>query len=124
MSETKAQMQERLGAASERIADALQFMQGPTGEVIHVGEKLLHMAWHLARAGGDVHPENAIIKRRPIPARPGQFAGMCQWVPLDAPEVDNGAELVSAVGSSDIDLNALDDAIPWHVKTHISGGFK
>ncbi len=115
---------DELIAAMQRIADALQYMRGPTGEVIYVGEKLPHMAWHLARAGCDVDPDKAIIKRRPIPNRPGQFAGMCDWVPVDWPDRDPepGCELVTAVG--DIDLDALDDALPWHVKTKFEGNFK
>jgi hypothetical protein len=114
---------EQLIAAMERIADALQFMRGPNGEVIFIGEKIPAIAWHLARAGADVDPDAAIIKRRAIPNRPGQFAGLCDWVPVDSPEVDNGAELVSAVNCRDIDLDKLDDALPWHVRTHIQGGF-
>ena len=50
---------DELSQAMRRIADALAFMRGPTGEVIYVGQKALHMAWHLARAGVDVHPEKA-----------------------------------------------------------------
>lgn len=107
----------------ERIADALQFMRGPTGEVIFIGEKIPHIAWHLARAGCDVDTEAAIIKRRAIPNRPGQFAGLVDWVPVDSPDPVDGPELVSAVGCQNIDLAKLDDALPWHVKTHIQGSF-
>jgi hypothetical protein len=99
-------------------------MRGPAGEVIYVGEKLVHIAWHLARAGVDVHPEKAIIKRRAIPNRPNQFAGLCDWVPWDSPdpEPQPGCELVTAVG--DIDLDALDDAVQWHTNTKFEGTFK
>lgn len=114
---------EELIAAMHRIADALQWMRGPTGELIFIGEKIPHIAFHLARAGCDVDDDKAIIKRQPIPNRPGQFAGMCNWVPVDWPDPDPqpGLELVSA--SADIDLAALDDAIPWHTKTKIKGRF-
>lgn len=113
----------RLTAAMQRLADALQWMRGPRGEMIYIGEQIPPIAWHLARAGADVHPGRAIIKRRPIPNRPGQFAGMCDWVPIDWPDADpRCGELVSAVG--DLDLDALDDAVPWHVKTKIEGNFK
>lgn len=115
---------EELIAAMERIADALQFMRGPTGEVIFMGEKIPHIAWHLARAGCDVHSDMAIIKRRAIPNRPGQFAGMCDWVPVDWPDQVGGPELVSAVGCQDIDMSTFDDALPWHIKTHIDGSFR
>lgn len=104
-----------------RIADALQWMRGPTGEIIFMGEKIPHIAFHLARAGCDVDADKAIIKRRAIPNRPNQFAGMCDWVPIDTPEPEHGVELVSA--QADIDLDALDDAIPWHTKTKFEGTF-
>ena len=106
-----------------RIADALQWMRGPTGELIYLGEKIPHLAFHLARAGCDVDPDKAIIKRRPIPNRPGQFAGMCDWVPVEWPDPppQPGAELISAAES--VNLDALDDAIPWHVRTKIEGDF-
>lgn len=105
----------------QRIADALQWMRGPTGELIFIGEKIPHIAWHLARAGCDVNPDKAIIKRRAIPNRPGQFAGMCDWVPVEWDDPQPDVELVSAVG--EVDLDALDDALPWHVKTTIQGEF-
>lgn len=117
---------DELVAAMYRIADALQWMRGPGGEMIYLGEKIPHMAFHLARAGGDIIPARAIIKRRPIPNRPGQFAGMCDWVPVDwpDPEPQPGLELVSAVGDLNIDLDGLDDKIPWHVRTKIEGNFR
>lgn len=105
-----------------RIADALAYMRGPTGEVIFIGEKIPSIAWHLARAGVDVHPEKAIIKRRAIRDRPGQFAGMVDWVPVDSPDPPDLPEPVSAVGPVP-DLQAMDDAIPWHIKTKFEGNF-
>lgn len=113
---------EELTAAMQRIADALQWMRGPRGELIYIGEQIPPIAWHLARAGCDVDPDRAVIKRKAIPNRPGQFAGMCDWVPWDQdiPEPQDG-ELVTAVG--DLDLDALDDALPWHVKTKFEGKF-
>ena len=106
-----------------RIADALRFMRGPTGDMIFVGEQLPSIAWHLARAGVDVHPDKAIIKARAVPDRPGQFAGMVDWVPVDWPDPEGLPEPVSACGP-DVDLETLDDALPWHVKTKIQGVFK
>lgn len=112
---------EELIAAMHRIADALQWMRGPTGEIIYLGEKIPHIAFHLARAGCDVDPDAAIIKRRAIPNRPGQFAGMCDWVSVDTPDrpAQPGVELVSAADA--VNLDALDDVVPWHVKTKIKG---
>lgn len=105
-----------------RIADALRFMRGPTGDMIFVGEKIPDIAWHLARAGVDVHPDKAVIKARPVPDRPGQFAGMIDWVPVHWPDPDPATvgQPVSACGP-DIDLEQLDEALPWHVKTKIRG---
>jgi hypothetical protein len=114
---------DELVAAMERIADALQFMRGPTGEVIFLGAKIPDISWHLARAGTDVYEEKAIIKRRAIPNRPGQFAGLIDWVRFDSPDPVDMPELVSAVNCRQLDLDKLVDALPWHVKTHI-GGFK
>jgi hypothetical protein len=110
-------------SAMHHIADALQWMRGPTGEIIYLGEKIPHIAFHLARAGGLIVPERAIIKRRAIPNRPGQFAGMCDWVPIDTPDRPRqpGVELISA--ADDLNLDALDDAIPWHSTTKIEGNF-
>lgn len=103
-----------------RIFDALAFMRGPDGDIIYVGEKALHIAWHLARAGVDVHPENAIIKRRPVPARPGGLAGMVDWVPADAPDVP---DTLTAQGEIP-DPAELIDSLPWHVRTRIEGSFQ
>jgi hypothetical protein len=112
-----------LVAASELLADALQYMRGPTGEVIALGGKLPPIAWHLARAGCYVDLERAIIKRRAIPNRLGQLAGLCDWVPWDAPDPEGLPELVSAVGSSDVDPERFFDELPWHVRTKIEGKF-
>lgn len=114
--------QEELSAAMRRIYDALAFMRGPDGDVIYVGEKALHIAWHLARAGCDVNPANAVIKRRPIPARPGQMAGLIDWVPVSTPDSDL-PDLTSAVGDVP-DPAELLDSLPWHVKTKIQGAFQ
>lgn len=106
-----------------RLADALQYMRGPTGEVLFVGPKLIQIAWHLARAGADVHPERAVIKARPVPNQPGQMAGMVDWVPVDWPDPEPipGSELVTAQG--EVDLDAMLDAMPWQVRTRIEGSF-
>ena len=112
--------QEELSAAMRRIYDALAFMRGPDGEIIYVGEKALHMAWHLARAGVDVHPEKAVIKRRPVPPVPGGLAGLVDWVPVTEPDVPDP---ISAVGEVP-DPTQLVDALPWHVRTKIEGAFQ
>ena len=105
-----------------RIFDALAFMRGPDGDVIYVGEKALHIAWHLARAGCDINPADAVIKRRPVPARPGQMAGLIDWVPISTPDSDL-PDTTSAVGEIP-DPDQLVDSLPWHVKTKIQGAFK
>jgi hypothetical protein len=116
---------EELGAAMRRLFDALSCMRGPTGELIYVGEKALHIAWHLARAGADVNPQAAIIKRRPIPAGPGQIPGMVDWVPVDWPDPDpaEAAELVTAVGPLP-DPSTFDDLLAWHTHTRFEGKFQ
>lgn len=127
MPESKEEMEERLGAAQRRIYDALRCMRGPSAagqpaELIYVGEKAMHMAWHLARAGVDVHPERAVIKARTVKAAIGQLPGMVDWVPVDWPDEPDAPPPVSAV-APDIDLDKLVDALPWHVKTKIQGSF-
>lgn len=120
---------DELTAAMHRIADALRFMRGPSapgqpGDLIYVGERIPDIAWHLARAGVDVHPERAVIKARPVPDRPGQFAGMIDWVPVDWEEPEPAdTQPVSAL-APDIDLTTLEDKLPWHVRTKIQGAFE
>lgn len=114
---------EELGAAMHRLFDALRFMRGPTGELIYVGEKAMQIAWHLARAGCDVHPERAVIKAVAVPDRPGQFPGMVDWAPYDWTGEIPDAQPVSAL-AADVDLDSLVDALPWHVKTKIEGVFQ
>jgi hypothetical protein len=119
---------EELSAAMNRIFDALNCMRGPSvngrpAELIYVGEKAMHMAWHLARAGVDVHPERAVIKARAPKAGIGQLPGMVDWVPVDMPDRVDEPQPVSACGP-DIDLADLDDRVPWHVKTKIQGAFQ
>jgi hypothetical protein len=107
-----------------RIFDTLNCMRGPTGELIYVGEKAMHIAWHLARAGVDVHPERAVIKARPARNRIGQLPGMVDWVPVDWPDPQPDAPLpVSALGP-DVDPDTFYDVLPWHVKTRIEGSFQ
>jgi hypothetical protein len=105
-----------------RLADALAFMRGPDGDVIYLGDKALHIAWHLARAGCDVNPDNAVIKRRPIPARPGQIAGLIDWVPADWPDSDLPDD-TSAQGEIPNPTD-LHNSLPWHVRTRIEGSFQ
>ena len=119
---------EELTAAMHRIFDALNCMRGPAApgqqaELIYVGEKALHIAWHLARAGVDVHPERAVIKSRAAKPGIGQLPGMVDWVPVDWPDEDAVAvQPVSAAGA-DVDPEALVDMLPWHVRTKIQGAF-
>lgn len=115
--------QTELTAAMHRIYDALRFMRGPQGDLIYVGEKAIDMAWHLARAGGDVDPARAVIKAVPVPDRPGQFAGMVDWAPVDWEDTRGLPDAPSAT-APDVDLEALDDLVPWHVKTKIEGAFQ
>lgn len=119
---------EELGAAMHRIYDALQFMRAPAApgqpaELIYVGEKAMQIAWHLARAGCDVDPERAVIKRRVVPPRLGQMPGMVDWVPVtwDDPEPTEG-EVVSAQGPMP-DPSTFDDLVAWHTKTQMEGNF-
>lgn len=109
---------DELSAAMRRLADSLEFITTATGEVIYLdGKTRLGIAWHQARAGGDVHPEKAIIKRRPVPARPGGVAGAVEWVDVDAPDIPDET---SAVGEIP-DIAAILDSLPWHVRTKIEG---
>jgi hypothetical protein len=105
-----------MSKAMREYADALDCVRTPSGELFYMdGKTRLEIAWHLARALGP----DAVIKRRPMPARPGQLAGMVDWVPIDAPDVP---DTLSAVGPLP-DLEQLADSLPWHVRTHISGAF-
>jgi hypothetical protein len=112
---------EELSAAMRRIVDALNCMRGPDGEVIYVGPKALHMAWHLARAGCDVDPDRAIIKARGVRPGIGQLPVMADWVPIDTPDRDDLPELPTAVGP--LDLDVLDDLTAWHTQTQFEGDF-
>ncbi|CQA06373.1 Uncharacterised protein [Mycobacteroides abscessus] len=70
--------------AAARITDALAFARGPRGEVLYLtDDQRVCFAFHLARTGGDIYPDKAIIKRRALPDRPGQLTGVIDWVPLD-----------------------------------------
>lgn len=112
--------------AAARITDALAFARGPRGEVLFLtDDQRVAFAFHLARAGTDVHPENAIIKRRAIPDRPGQLAGVIDWVPVDAPDDPDAPEPISAVGPvpPPPKLPDLDALTPWHTPTRIEGDF-
>jgi len=105
-----------MSKAMREYADALDCVRTPSGELFYLdGKARLEIAWHLARALGP----DAVIKRRPMPARPGQIAGMVDWVPIDAPDVPDAT---SAVGEIP-DPQTLVDSLPWHVRTHISGAF-
>lgn len=106
------------------LTDCLAFIAGPNGDTIFISDDMrAKIAWHLARAGAGEVKGQGIIKRRAIPDRPGQFAGSIEWVPMDVVDPDpKRTESLSAQGEP-IDLDALDDALPWHVKTRIEGNF-
>lgn len=115
---------DELVAAMQSIADCLAFMRGPRGEVIFLtDDKRVAIAFHLARAGlPPADPTRAVIKRRVLPDQPGRFAGSVDWIPADAEDPDPQRTAAnSAVG--DVDLEAMWDAVPWHVQTKIEGNF-
>ena len=114
----------RLLDAAARITDALAFARGPRGEVMFLtDDQRVAFAFHLARAGGDIDPAKAIIKRRGIRDRPGQLPGVVDWVPVDAPDDPNAPEPISAVGPIPVppELPDFDANTPWHTKTKIEG---
>jgi hypothetical protein len=99
--------------------DALDCIRTPTGELLYLdGKTRMSIAWHLARSVG----EDAVIKRRPVPARPGQIAGLVDWVAVDAPDSEI-PDMTSAFGEIP-DPADLVDSLPWHVKTKIQGAFQ
>lgn len=114
----------RLIQQTGRLMDAMRFARGPRGEVLMIGDDLLMgLAFHLARAGADQFDELAIIKPRAIPDRPGQIAGLVDWVPLDAPDLPDAPPLVSAQGPVP-DVEDLDAQIPWHTAVKFEGDFQ
>jgi hypothetical protein len=122
MSAEKSSLTETMAS----LTDALSCVRGPRSEVIMLGDdKRAIIAWHLARAGvPPLDPDRAVIKRRVLPDRPGMPAGVVDWIPVDAPDPDpQRTESMSATGPP-IDLEAMWDAIPWHVKTNIEGRFR
>lgn len=109
--------------AAARLVDALDCLRDPLGNVIYLTpDERTRIAFHLARTGADVHPEKAIIKRRRIRDRPGQLSGVVDWVPIDTPDDPTVPPPITATGGP-INLDDLDDAIPWHIKTKIAGDF-
>ncbi|OHU23393.1 hypothetical protein BKG77_06925 [Mycobacteroides chelonae] len=115
--------QELLDAAA-RITDALAFARGPRGEVMYLtDDQRVCFAFHLARAGGDVHPDKAIIKRRAIPDRVGQLPGVIDWVPVDWADDPSAPEPISAVGPVPIppELPDFDAMNAWHTTPRIEG---
>lgn len=116
----------RLLDAAARLTDALAFARGPRGEVLFLtDDQRVCFAFHLARAGSDVDPGKAIIKRRAIPDRPGQLAGVIDWVPVDTPDDPNAPEPITAVGPipEPPKLPDLDELVPWQTPTRIEGDF-
>lgn len=112
--------------AAARLTDALAFARGPRGEVLFLtDDQRVAFAFHLARAGGDVHDDKAIIKRRAIPDRPGQLTGVVDWVPIDTPDDPEAPQPISAVGPlpPPPELPDLDALAPWHTATRIEGDF-
>lgn len=112
--------------AAARITDALAFARGPRGEVLYLtDDQRVCFAFHLARAGCDVHADKAIIKRRAIPDRPGQLPGVIDWVPVDTPDDPDAPQPISAVGPvpEPPELPDLDALAPWHTTPRIEGDF-
>jgi len=108
-----------MSAAMRQYYDALDCIRTPTGELLYLdGKTRMSIAWHLARAVGP----DAVIKRRPVPARPGSIAGLIDWVPIDAPDGDI-PDTTSAFGEIP-DPTELVDTLPWHVRTRIEGSFQ
>lgn len=115
--------QELLDAAA-RITDALAFARGPRGEVLYLtDDQRVCFAFHLARAGADVHPDKAIIKRRAIPDRIGQLPGVIDWVPVNWADDPNAPEPISAVGPVPVppELPDFDAMNAWHTQPRIEG---
>ncbi|MGV0663662.1 hypothetical protein BKG71_03455 [Mycobacteroides chelonae] len=115
--------QELLDAAA-RITDALAFARGPRGEVLYLtDDQRVCFAFHLARAGADVHPDKAIIKRRAIPDRIGQLPGVIDWVPVGWADDPNAPEPISAVGPVPVppELPDFDAMNAWHTLPRIEG---
>lgn len=113
--------------AAARITDALAFARGPRGEVLYLtDDQRVCFAFHLARTGGDIYPDKAIIKRRALPDRPGQLTGVIDWVPLDWEEDPDAPEPISAVGPVPVppELPDFDAMTPWHTNTRIEGDWK
>ena len=115
---------QQLVDAMKFLTDALAYVPNPMGDVVFISDDLrVQIAWHLARAGAGPVPGQAIIKRRALPDRPGQFAGAIEWVHMDAPDFDiEQTESLSAYGELDVD--AMNRSLPWHVKTKIQGDFR
>lgn len=98
--------------------DALDCVPTPWGDVIYLdGKTRMGLAFHLARVVG----EDAVLKRRPIQARPGGVAGAVEWVPIDEPDSEI-PDTTSAFGPVP-DPIQLVDSLPWHVRTKIEGNF-
>lgn len=117
---------QRLLDAAARLTDALAYARGPRGEVLFLtDDQRVCFAFHLARAGADVHADKAIIKRRAIPDRPGQLTGVIDWVPVDEPDDPNAPEPITAVGPipEPPTLPDLDELVPWQTPTRIEGDF-
>lgn len=113
-----------LKEAMARIVDALAYMRDPMGNLIYLTpDDRIKIAFHLARAGTDVHPERAVIKAVGVPPAPGQFADTVDWVPIDAQVDPTLPQPVTAVGPVPT-VADLDAALPWHTKTKIKGDFR
>lgn len=118
------QVARRLKNATARIFDALAFARGPRGELLFMPDDLrLGIAFHAARAGMDQFDDLAVIKARALPDRPGQLAGVVDWVPIDSPDDPAAPERITAVGPlpETPDLEAMNDRVPWHTDTKIEG---
>ena len=127
-----------LEARMHDIAEALTYPVDHRGRVYDVRFMLPALSYHLARAGGRIDPELAVVKKRRLPPAPGVVDDAVEWVPLDAEDsVDDElaeatlddvarlspaakAELIRRLGGDpDIVEQDIDTSAGWHVATHI-----
>ena len=116
---------EQLIDSMRYLTDCLAFAVGPTGNLVFIPDDLrVQLAWHLARAGAGRVDGQAVIKRQVLPDQPGQMAGSVAWVSLDTEDPDPVRTADLSAQGDPIDPRALDDALPWHVKTKLEGDFR
>lgn len=107
------------------LTDCLAFAVGPSGNLLYLPDDVrVQLAWHLARTGAGRVDGQAIIERQVLPDRPGQIAGTVAWVPIGTSDPDPVRTASTSAQGDPIDPSALDDILPWHVKTKIEGDFR